>query len=139
MKGSALEIQGSVCLQYIVARRIRFHVMPVLSLPGRMPMRAPAHAAWCLQPDSTCCTNECLASNKRMQQLAEKFNIDVIFNSDSAVAKIEQDRATPLSLLQEVMFDSCKWATAALDMQSRSLRPTAELSSQAAILAAASP
>jgi hypothetical protein len=48
----------------------------------------------------------------------------VIFDSESAVAKIEQDRATPLSLLQEVMFDSCESATAALDMQSRSLRPT---------------
>jgi hypothetical protein len=42
----------------------------------------------------------------------------VIFDSESAVDKIEQDRATPLSLLQEVMFDSCESATAALDMQS---------------------
>jgi GNAT superfamily N-acetyltransferase len=64
----------------------------------------------------------CLAENRRMQQLARKFDAELSFNFESVVGEVESSRPTPLSLMREVMSDSHGFATAMLDLQSRMLR-----------------
>jgi GNAT superfamily N-acetyltransferase len=65
----------------------------------------------------------CLASNQRMQQLAQKFDAELTFDFGSVVGEVEAPHPTPLSVLREVMADSHGFATAMLDVQSRLLRP----------------
>ncbi len=65
----------------------------------------------------------CLADNRRMQQLARKFEADLSFDFGSVVGEVAAPRATPLSVLREVLADSHGFATAVLDVQSRLLRP----------------
>jgi len=64
----------------------------------------------------------CLADNRRMQQLARKFDAELSFDFESVVGEVESSRPTPLSLMREVMSDSHGFATAMLDLQSRMLR-----------------
>jgi GNAT superfamily N-acetyltransferase len=64
----------------------------------------------------------CLAENRRMQQLARKFDAELSFDFGSVVGEVESWRANPLSVMQEVMADSHGFATAMLDLQSRLLR-----------------
>jgi GNAT superfamily N-acetyltransferase len=64
----------------------------------------------------------CLAENRRMQQLARKFDADLSFDFGSVVGEVESSRANPLSLMQEFMADGHGFATAMLDLQSRMLR-----------------
>jgi GNAT superfamily N-acetyltransferase len=64
----------------------------------------------------------CLADNRRMQQLARKFDAELSFDFGSVVGEVESSRATPLSLMQELMADHHGFATAMLDLQSRMLR-----------------
>ena len=64
----------------------------------------------------------CLAENRRMQQLASKFDADLSFDFGSVVGEVEFWRANPLSVMQELMEDSHGFATAMLDLQSRMLR-----------------
>ncbi len=64
----------------------------------------------------------CLADNRRMQQLARKFDADLSFDFGSVVGEVESSRANPLSLMQEFMADGHGFATAMLDLQSRMLR-----------------
>jgi GNAT superfamily N-acetyltransferase len=64
----------------------------------------------------------CLADNERMQQLARKFDAELSFDFGSVVGEVESSRATPLSLMRELMSDSHGFATAMLDLQSRMLR-----------------
>ncbi len=64
----------------------------------------------------------CLAENRRMQQLARKFDAELSFNFESVVGEVESSRPTPLSLMREMMSDSHGFATAMLDLQSRMLR-----------------
>jgi GNAT superfamily N-acetyltransferase len=64
----------------------------------------------------------CLAENRRMQQLARKFDAELSFDFESAIGEVESSRPTPLSLMREVMSDSHGFATAMLDLQSRMLR-----------------
>jgi len=64
----------------------------------------------------------CLAENQRMQQLARKFDAELSFDFGSVVGEVESSRATPLSLMRELMADSHGFATAMLDLQSRMLR-----------------
>jgi GNAT superfamily N-acetyltransferase len=64
----------------------------------------------------------CLAENQRMQQLARKFDAELSFDFGSAVGEVESSRATPLSLMRELMADHHGFATAMLDLQSRMLR-----------------
>ena len=67
----------------------------------------------------------CLADNRRMQQLAQKFDAELSFDFESVVGEVESSRPTPLSLIREMMSDSHGFATAMLDLQSRMLRARA--------------
>ena len=65
----------------------------------------------------------CLAENRRMQQLARKFDAELTFDFGSVVGEVEAPHPTPLSLMRELVSDSHGFATAMLDVQSRLLRP----------------
>lgn len=65
----------------------------------------------------------CLANNRRMQELARKFEAELTFDFGSVVGEVEAARPTPLSVLREVVADGHGFATAVLDVQSRLLRP----------------
>jgi GNAT superfamily N-acetyltransferase len=64
----------------------------------------------------------CLAENKRMQQLARKFDAELSFDFGSVVGEVESSRPTPLSLMRELVTDGHGLAAAMLDLQSRMLR-----------------
>jgi GNAT superfamily N-acetyltransferase len=64
----------------------------------------------------------CLAENRRMQQLARKFDAELSFDFGGVIGEVESSRATPLSLMREFMADGHGFATAMLDLQSRMLR-----------------
>ncbi len=64
----------------------------------------------------------CMAENRRMQQLARKFDAELTFDFDSVVGEVELSRPTPMSLMREMMSDSHGFATAMLDLQTRILR-----------------
>ena len=63
-----------------------------------------------------------LAENRRMQQLARKFDAELSFDFGGVIGEVESSRATPLSLMREFMADGHGFATAMLDLQSRMLR-----------------
>jgi GNAT superfamily N-acetyltransferase len=65
----------------------------------------------------------CLADNRRMQQLALKFDAELTFDFGSVVGEVEAAHPTPLSLMRELVVDSTGFATAMLDVQSRLIRP----------------
>jgi GNAT superfamily N-acetyltransferase len=65
----------------------------------------------------------CLADNKRMQQLAAKFDAELSFDFSNVVGAVSAPRPTPLSVMREIVADSHGLATAMLDVQSRLLRP----------------
>ena len=64
----------------------------------------------------------CLADNRRMQQLARKFDAELTFDFESVVGEVESSRPTPLSLMREMMSDGHGFTTAMLDLQTRMLR-----------------
>ena len=64
----------------------------------------------------------CLGENRRMQQLARKFDAELSVDFETVVGEVESSRPTPLSLIREMMSDSHGFATAMLDLQSRMLR-----------------
>jgi GNAT superfamily N-acetyltransferase len=64
----------------------------------------------------------CLAHNKRMQQLARKFDAELSFDFGSVVGELEAPHPTPISMMREFLADGHGFATAALDAQSRFLR-----------------
>ena len=64
----------------------------------------------------------CLAENRRMQQLARKFDAELTFDFGSVVGEVEAPQPTPLSLMRELVADGHGFATAMLDVQSRLLR-----------------
>src|ERR1700722_10750743 len=64
----------------------------------------------------------CLAENRRMQQLAPKFDSELSFDFGGVIGEVESSRATPLSLMREFMADGHGFATAMLDLQTRMLR-----------------
>ena len=64
----------------------------------------------------------CLAENRRMQQLARKFDAELSFDFGGVVGELESSRPTALSVMREMMADSHGFATAMLDLQSRMLR-----------------
>jgi GNAT superfamily N-acetyltransferase len=64
----------------------------------------------------------CLADNRRMQQLARKFDAELYFDFGSVVGEVESSGANPLSVMNEIMADGHGFATAMLDLQSRMLR-----------------
>ena len=65
----------------------------------------------------------CLADNKRMQQLARKFEAQLSFDLGSVVGAVENPRPTALSLLREFVADGESLAVAMLDAQARFMRP----------------
>jgi GNAT superfamily N-acetyltransferase len=64
----------------------------------------------------------CLANNRRMQQLARKFDADLTFDFGSVVGEVDAPYPTPMSIWREAMADSHGFATAVLDAQTRFLR-----------------
>jgi GNAT superfamily N-acetyltransferase len=64
----------------------------------------------------------CLADNRRMQQLARKFDAELSFDFGSVVGEVESSQANPLSVMKEMMADGHGFATAMLDLQSLMLR-----------------
>ena len=65
----------------------------------------------------------CLANNRRMQELARKFDAELSFDFGSVVGEVAAPRPTPLSVLRELVVDGHGFATAVLDVQSRMLKP----------------
>ena len=65
----------------------------------------------------------CLTDNRRMQQLAGKFEADLKFDFGSVVGEVDPPRFTLLSLTREMVTDAHSVATAVLDVQSRLLNP----------------
>ena len=66
----------------------------------------------------------CLADNKRMQQLARKYDAELSFDFSSIVGEVATPRPTPLSLMREILADGHGFATAIFDVQSRLLQAT---------------
>ena len=64
----------------------------------------------------------CLARNRRMQQLARKFDADLTFDFGSVIGEVETPFPTPLSIWREAVADGHGFATAVLDAQTRFLR-----------------
>jgi GNAT superfamily N-acetyltransferase len=66
----------------------------------------------------------CLADNRRMQQLARKYDAELTFDFSNVVGEVATPRPTPLSVMREILADGHGFATAMFDVQSRLLRPT---------------
>jgi hypothetical protein len=66
----------------------------------------------------------CLADNRRMQQLARKFDAELSFDFGEVVAEVEAPHPTPLSVVRELVSDGQGFATAILDAQSRLMKAT---------------
>src|SRR5262249_54012588 len=58
----------------------------------------------------------CLAENRRMQQLARKFDAELSFDFGSVVGEVEAPQPTPLSVVREMVADGAGFATALLDV-----------------------
>jgi GNAT superfamily N-acetyltransferase len=65
----------------------------------------------------------CLADNRRMQQLALKFDAELSFDFGSVIGEVEAAHPTPLSVLREFVADTSGFATAMLEVQARMMRP----------------
>ena len=65
----------------------------------------------------------CLANNRRMQQLARKFEAGLSFDFGGVGGKVVPPRSTALSLMREAINDSHDVARAMLEAQSRLFRP----------------
>ena len=65
----------------------------------------------------------CLTDNRRMQQLARKYDAELRFDFSSVVGEVSTPRPTPLSLMREILADGHGFATAMLEVQSRLLKP----------------
>jgi GNAT superfamily N-acetyltransferase len=61
----------------------------------------------------------CLADNRRMQQLARKFEADLRFDFGSVVGEVDPPRYTPLSLMREAVADAHGMTSAWFEAQSR--------------------
>ena len=66
----------------------------------------------------------CLADNRRMQQLARKFDADLRFDFGSVVGEVTAARPTALSVMREVLADGESVANVMLEAQSRIFKPT---------------
>jgi len=67
---------------------------------------------------------QCLANNRRMQQLARKFEAELTFDYGSVIGEVDPPRFTALSLMREWMADGQGVASAMLAMQERFLHAT---------------
>ena len=66
---------------------------------------------------------DCLADNRRMQQLARKFDAEFSFDFGSVVGEVDPPRSTALSLMREAMADSHAIAGRVFEVQARLFRP----------------
>jgi GNAT superfamily N-acetyltransferase len=66
---------------------------------------------------------DCLAENKRMQQLARKFDAEFSFDFGSVTGEVDPPRSTLLSLLREVMADSHAITARVFEVQARLFGP----------------
>lgn len=64
---------------------------------------------------------DCLADNRRMQQLARKFEAGLTFDFGGVVGKVAPPHSTPLSLMREAMADVHGVSAAIFEAQSRLL------------------
>lgn len=64
----------------------------------------------------------CLSDNRRMQQLARKFDAELSFDFGSVIGDVETPFPTPLSMFRELVSDGRTFASAVLDAQMRLLR-----------------
>jgi len=64
----------------------------------------------------------CLSENRRMQQLARKFDAELRRDDDSIIGEVEAPYPTPMSLMREMIADGAGMATAMLDAQQRLLK-----------------
>jgi GNAT superfamily N-acetyltransferase len=64
----------------------------------------------------------CLANNRRMRELARKFEAELSFDFGGVVGEVAAARPTPLSVLRELVADNCGFATAVLEVQSKMLK-----------------
>jgi GNAT superfamily N-acetyltransferase len=64
----------------------------------------------------------CLAENRRMQQLALKFDAELTFDFGSVIGEVEAAHPTPASVMREFVADATGFATALLDVQARLIR-----------------
>jgi len=64
----------------------------------------------------------CLANNKRMVDLAKKFDAELTFDFGSVVGEVEAPHPTPMSMWREIVADTHGFATAMLDVQTKLLR-----------------
>jgi GNAT superfamily N-acetyltransferase len=62
---------------------------------------------------------DCMADNRRMQQLARKFEADLKFDFGSVVGQVDPSRSTPLSVVRELMEDAHGVAAAMFEAQAR--------------------
>jgi hypothetical protein len=61
----------------------------------------------------------CPADNRRMQQLARKFDAELSFQSGSVVGEMKAPRPTSISMMRELVDDSIGLATAMLDVRTQ--------------------
>lgn len=64
----------------------------------------------------------CLADNKRMQQLARKFDADLKFDFGSVVGELSAAQVTPLSVMREAVADAYGLANAWFDASARLMK-----------------
>ena len=64
----------------------------------------------------------CLANNRRMRELARKFDAELSFDFGGVVGEVAAARPTPLSVVRELVADNCGFATAMLEVQSKLLK-----------------
>jgi GNAT superfamily N-acetyltransferase len=64
----------------------------------------------------------CLANNKRMVDLAKKFEAELTFDFGSVIGEVEAAHPTPMSMWREFVADSHGFATAMLDVQTKMMR-----------------
>ncbi len=65
----------------------------------------------------------CMPENRRMQQLARKFEAELSFEFDTVIGEVEAPHSTPLSVMREVVADSASFANALIDAQYRLFTP----------------
>ena len=66
---------------------------------------------------------DCLAENRRMQQLARKFDAELSFDFGSVVGEVDPPRSTLLSLMREADGRQLRRRRRDFEVQSRLLRP----------------
>ena len=74
----------------------------------------------------------CLMDNHRMQQLARKFEAELIFDFGTVIGTLENPHPTPLSVMQEMVADGHSFAAAYVDFQSRILMPVGPFAARTA-------